>query len=58
VTYDQALRRANVAAWILAIVCVCAWLASSCHHVEDGRSALCLGVTATRGLCVEWVVRP
>ena len=55
-TYDQALRRANVAAWILAIACV--WLASSCHHVDDGRSALCLGVTATRGICVEWVVRP
>lgn len=57
-TYDQAMRRATVVAWILAIVGVGAVLASSCHHVDDGRSALCLGVTATRGICVEWAVRP
>lgn len=33
-------------------------LASGCHHVEDGRAALCLGVTAHHGLCVEWAPRP
>lgn len=53
-TYDQAVRRAQVTAWILAIIAVGAFLAASCHRVDDGSDALCLGVTTEHGLCVEW----
>lgn len=42
----------------LAVTGLAITLASSCHHVNDGRAALCLGVTAQHGLCVEWAPRP
>jgi hypothetical protein len=59
-TYDRALRYVNAFAWLIFLASILTLLSSldSCHYVNDGSDALCLGVTAEHGLCVEWRKRP
>lgn len=56
--HPRALPALSLALRVVTIAGIVMMLASSCHHVDDGRSAVCLGVTATHGLCVEWAPRP
>lgn len=50
--------RLRFALWAIFAVVGVGVFASSCRRVEDGRDAVCLGVTATHGLCLEWRARP
>lgn len=57
-TYDRAMRYANAVVWLLFLAAILTLCGSSCQHVDDGSDAICLGVTAEHGLCVEWRKRP
>lgn len=56
--HPRALPALSLALRIVTIAGIVMMVWSCRHCVDDGRSAVCLGMTATHGLCIEWAPRP